>query len=72
MKKIELYECGICGTQYNDKDVCTMCETNHVEFDKLGSHITEAKYISFKRDTSGLPTTITLLGSDGKQYLYRR
>lgn len=30
MKKIDLYQCEICGTQFSDKKLCEKCERGHV------------------------------------------
>lgn len=30
MKKIDLYQCDICGTQFSDKKLCEKCERGHV------------------------------------------
>ena len=49
MKKIDLYQCEICGTQFKSKED-----------------------LPYTQDGSGMPTTITLVGPDGRHYTYKR
>lgn len=72
MQKIELYKCEICGTQYDDKEVCQNCELGHMKQDQLFKRIVSVRYLPITQDASGMPITITPLGSDGKQYRYKR
>lgn len=68
MKEIKLYICEVCGTQYKNKVDCERCEKGH----RKSLQIFDARYLSLAQDASGMPITITLLGSDGKQYRYKR
>lgn len=69
MKKLALYVCEICGTQYSDQRKCVQCEKSHMQ-DLI---ITGARYLSYAQDASGMPATITVTnGEDGKSYTYKR
>ena len=68
MKKIDLYQCEICGTQFKNKEDCEKCEKIH----EKELRIIKSHYLPFTRDKSGMPTTITLIGPDGKNYTYKR
>lgn len=72
MKRIELYKCEVCGTQYNDEEVCHDCELGHMKQDQLLKQIVNVRYLPITQDASGMPITITLLGNDGKHYQYKR
>lgn len=68
MKKIDLYQCDICGTQFSEKELCEKCERGHVK----DIQIVKSRYIPITQDKSGMPTTITLMGPDGRHYTYKR
>ena len=68
MKKIDLYQCEMCGTQFSDKKLCEKCERGHVT-DIL---IRKSRYLPITQDESGMPTTITLVGHNGRCYTYKR
>lgn len=68
MKKIDLYQCEICGTQFKNKEDCEKCEKIH----EKELRIIKSHYLPFTRDKSGMPTTITFIGPDGKNYTYKR
>lgn len=68
MKKLELYQCEVCGTQYKSMLECTECETRHMK----ELRIVKSRYLPFTQDRSGMPTTITLMGPDGRHYTYKR
>ena len=70
MKKIELFQCEICGTQFKEKADCVKCEQNHESGRDL--RITNARFLPFTQDASGMPITITLMGKNGKMHKYRR
>ena len=70
MKKIELFQCEICGTQFKEKADCVKCEKNHESWKDL--RITNARFLPFTQDASGMPITITLMGKNGNTYRYRR
>ena len=68
MKKVELYECGICGTRYKDKLECENCEKHH----RHNLRIIDTKYNAHDIGSNdGFPVKITV--TDGaKQAVYRR
>lgn len=68
MKKIEFYQCEICGTKFKSKLECAECEGRHMK----ELRIVKSRYLPFTQDRSGMPTTITLMGPDGKHYTYKR
>ena len=68
MKKLELYQCDVCGTQYKSKEDCTKCEKGHPK----ELQIVGARYLSLAQDKSGMPITITIPGPDGRKYIYKR
>lgn len=68
MKELNLYQCDICGTQFAHKDLCQKCEQGHVQ----QIEIIKIRYLPITQDKSGMPTTITLTGPDGKHYVYKR
>lgn len=67
MKKLELYVCEKCGTQYNSKVQCEQCEKGH----KADLNITGLRYISYAQDKTGLPVAIDVT-VNGKTYRYKR
>lgn len=68
MKKIELYVCEKCETQYKYAASAAMCEENH----KPPVSISKARYISYGSDKTGYPTSITVKFDDDKELIYRR
>ena len=64
MKKLELYQCEICGTQYKDKKACEDCEKHHVKY----ISVIGAKYIV----QSGLPVKVTVKFENGETADYKR
>ncbi len=68
MRKLELYQCDVCGTQYKSKEDCVKCEKSHPK----ELRIIDARYLSLAQDKSGMPVTITVSGTDGKKYTYKR
>lgn len=67
MKKIELYQCEICGTQYKSKAECTNCEKRHIKPVK----ITGTRYVNFKDNHKGYPVTISVAMKDGSTVTYK-
>ena len=68
MKKIDLYQCEVCNTQFNNKEDCAKGEKRH----QKELYIVKARYLPYTQDGSGMPTTITLIGPDGRHYTYKR
>ena len=68
MKKIEFYQCEVCGTKFKSKLECAECEERHMK----ELRIVKSRYLPFTQDRSGMPTTMTLMGPDGKHYTYKR
>jgi hypothetical protein len=69
MKKIELYECGVCKTRYGYKADAIACEKSHI----IPVEIIGTKYNGKNvGNQDGLPVKITVRFQDGKQAEYRR
>ena len=68
MKKIELYVCEHCGTQYADKEACKTCESTHTP----PKEIVSGKYLAYKNDHTGYPIVVRLMMADGKIVEYKR
>ena len=69
MKKLELYQCEICGTQYKNKAECQFCEKSHI----IPKYIIGAKYNAKNVGSSdGLPVKITVTFENGHTADYRR
>ena len=69
MKKVELYQCEVCGTQYKHKGECEECEKKHVRY----TRITGAKYNAQNVGSNdGLPVKVTIQFENGKSADYRR
>ena len=68
MKKIELYACEVCGTQYAEKAKCQQCEKSH----KKPVEIVKTRYLSFAQNETGYPQHIQVKMSDGQVIAYHR
>lgn len=69
MKEIKLYQCGICHTQYADRNECKRCEAAH----KQNLELKEACYKPYTVDHSGFPIRIIVMDTKtGKTAVYRR
>ena len=68
MKRLELFQCEVCGTQFGSRKDCENCEKRH----QRELHIVKTRYLPYTQDGSGMPTTITLVGRDGRHYTYKR
>ncbi len=69
MKKIDLYQCEICGTQFKKQGRLRKVRKRTPEKEL---HIVKTRYLPYTQDGSGMPTTITLVGPDGRHYTYKR
>ena len=67
MKKIDLYVCEICGTQYKEKAKCQECEKTHVR----PVQIIDEKYMA-KNCNGEYPIYIMVKMEDGKTITYKR
>ena len=68
MKRIELFQCEICGTQYEVKGKAEECEKSHIRplnFEKCW-------YAPKNMVESGYPVTIDVQFKDGITIRYRR
>lgn len=63
MKKIELYECEICHTKYNEKQRAQNCEKAHVK-------ALEIKDCIFNNDAK-YPFKLLIKFEDGKEIWFR-
>ena len=68
MKKLELFQCEVCGTQYKNREDCQKCEKQH----QKELYIAKSRYLPFTQDKSGMPISVTIMGPDGKYYIYKR
>lgn len=64
MKKLELFQCEICGEQYTVEDACKRCESNHM----IPQEVVKCEYpVSH---LGHYPDVITILMSDGVEVKY--
>ena len=68
MKKINLYVCEICGTQYKDEPYAKRCEANHKKIDRIG----QVRYQSFSDNKPGYPIAVELVMEDGTKLTFKR
>ena len=68
MKKIELYQCEVCGTQYKEKGKAEMCEKSH----KIPRKIAGKRYVPMDLNQAGYPISISVLFEDGETITYKR
>lgn len=68
MRKLELYMCEICNTQYAEKSEATECERYHVKPIKIQPF----KYIPKSMAQQPYPLTVIATFEDGKEIRYRR
>lgn len=69
MKKLELYQCEICGTQYKNKQECQSCEKSHIKPVRISGTKWNAKNAGC---TDGLPIKVTVVFENGVTAEYRR
>lgn len=67
MKRLELYVCEVCGTQYAEKEKCVQCEKRH----KRNLSIVGTRYLSYTQDKTGMPVTIEV-SAGGEVFRYKR
>lgn len=63
MKKLELYECEYCKTQYKEENDALECESRHTTVD----HIGECRYIA----SAQYPISVEIRMSDGSHRIYK-
>ncbi len=69
LKKIELYKCEICGTEYKFPQDCQNCEKYHVQ----PASIVSAKWQPYNQQSADkYPTKVCVRMSDGKTVEYKR
>ena len=68
MKKINLYVCECCGTQYKELKKCKECEDGHVKPVKIVGD----KFVCIKNNKAGYPTEVYVQMEDGVSLTYRR
>lgn len=69
MKKLELYQCEVCGTQYKSKQECLACETSHIRPVRIGGAKWNAKNVGC---SDGLPLKVTIVFENGATAEYKR
>lgn len=67
VKTFNLYQCEICGTQYNDVEICKACESNHKE-----PVAVEARYVGKADDQTGYPIEVKVVFGNGRSAVYKR
>lgn len=68
MKKLELYQCEICGTQYNEKRKAVDCEKSHL----VDIKITNMMFKPYTMSEDDFPFKIEVTAPNGKKAVYRR
>lgn len=68
MKTLNLYQCEICGTKYNDEATAATCESGHLQPVKIVS----AQFRSIKNDATGFPMRVVLEMSNGEEVQFKR
>lgn len=68
MKKVEHYICEICGTEYNEKEKCKLCEYGH----HRPKGIDGAQWYPIGQDGSGYPARVHILMDNGETITYKR
>ena len=71
MKKIEVYQCELCGAQYNTEDECKECENYHIKPVPVG--ISCAKWLpKGLSKANGFPMKVSVTFEDGTTLVYIR
>lgn len=66
MKRLELFVCEVCNTQYNEKSKALECEKSH----KLPVSCAGHKYRSKKSNEKGYPDSVIVTFNDGSEAKY--
>lgn len=69
MKEVTQYECGHCGTLYDDADTCKECEEYHIPVKQV------IKYAYYPKDTgpeAKYPYAVSVVMNDGKNLIFTR
>lgn len=69
MKKIEAYQCELCGAQYNTEDECKECENYHIKPVSIAGSKWLPKGFS---KTNGFPMKVSVVFEDGTTLDYTR
>ena len=68
MKKIDLYQCEICNTQYASERAAIDCEQSHRKIVKVKA----SKYRRQKTNPRGYPDRITVEFDNGRDVIYTK
>ena len=68
MKKIQLFVCDCCGTQYADEKEAAKCEKSH----HMPKSVSDCKFQPYKVNASGYPSRINVKFDDGSIISYHR
>lgn len=68
MKKLEQYQCEVCGTVYNNRAAADLCEKNH----KTVTGIVGTRHQPRGVNMKGYPLSIDVKMSDGTIITYKR
>ena len=66
MKKLELYQCEVCNTQYSDKKKAMDCEKSH----KMPTSCVGKKYRAVSSNPDGYPDKVMVTFNDGSTAEY--
>lgn len=69
MKKIEVYQCELCGAQYNTEDECKECENYHIKPVSIAGAKWLPKGLS---KANGFPMKVSVVFEDGTTLDYIR
>lgn len=69
MKKLELYQCDLCGTQYRSRLECKNCEKSH----RRPTGVLDARWNAKNVGSSdGYPVKVSVMFDNGVSVDYRR
>ena len=68
MTEKKLYVCEKCKTAYSCEKECLNCENGH----KPAKRVRDQKYVALGVDSTGYPTYVSLVMSDGAIVRFRR